>query len=287
MLQNELEDRLKAMTEHAEMHAYSVRQLIAQRSRMFKLLELVSTFPNLDIVGLQALLGAIERSKSQVLQDILALAINKAARDGFFVEFGACDGVLISNTFLLEKEFGWTGILSEPAKDWQASLKENRRCAIDERCVWSETGSQVEFAEYAKDGYFTESSVLKDEPAGEVVRTYKVETVSLVDLLRQHKAPKRIGLISIDVEGGEYEILKSFPFDEFTFEMACIEHHVDDEEVRIKNLLESHGYRQILRSISDFDGFYVPGNSDVLPYVGEVTPIGVLSSKRPHHDPSA
>jgi hypothetical protein len=39
--------------------------------------------------------------------------------DGFFVDVGANDGVHHSNTFLLEKEYNWKGILADPAKIWQ------------------------------------------------------------------------------------------------------------------------------------------------------------------------
>lgn len=49
------------------------------------------------------------QSVSQNYQDIWALwnTKNKQSNDFFFVEFGATDGTTISNTYLLEKEFGW------------------------------------------------------------------------------------------------------------------------------------------------------------------------------------
>jgi hypothetical protein len=53
-------------------------------------------------------------SKSEIFQDIFVLTVAREKRNGLFVEFGAGDGVSSSNTHMLEKEFGWTGILAEP-----------------------------------------------------------------------------------------------------------------------------------------------------------------------------
>ena len=65
------------------------------------------------------------KCKSQLGQEIFALIENDFKRDGFFVEFGATNGLELSNTHLLEKEFGWTGILAEPAKTWHEDLYKN------------------------------------------------------------------------------------------------------------------------------------------------------------------
>ena len=56
----------------------------------------------------------IRYSKSENGQDIFALLVSNFSRDKMFVEIGAYDGITFSNTYLLEKKFGWTGLLVEP-----------------------------------------------------------------------------------------------------------------------------------------------------------------------------
>ena len=50
-------------------------------------------------------------------------------RKGFFIEAGAYDGEMISNTLYLEKKMGWTGLLVEPNPDAFAELVNKRRRA--------------------------------------------------------------------------------------------------------------------------------------------------------------
>lgn len=208
---------------------------------------------------LMSILSALPKVKSeaQFMQDFFALVLNGGTRDGFFVEFGACDGRLISNTYLLEQTFGWTGILSEPGRNWHEDLRKNRNAVVDTRCVWSKSGETKEFSEF---------SINKDQskivglgaPVNESVETYQVPTISLVDLLKENNAPKRIEFLSVDTEGSEAEILSAFPFKEYEFGFICVEHHTLDEERSIRDILSKAGYKQILRSVSGFDGWYVP-----------------------------
>jgi hypothetical protein len=87
------------------------------------------------------------QSHSQLRQDLFVLNQLNFKKNGFFVEFGATDGVNLSNTHLLEKEFNWNGILAEPAKVYHKELFENRNCYIEKNLVWKNSKSKLIFIE--------------------------------------------------------------------------------------------------------------------------------------------
>jgi FkbM family methyltransferase len=200
-------------------------------------------------------------SKSQLGQDLLALIGSVAKKNGFFVEFGAADGVALSNSFLLEKGFGWSGILCEPNRSWHEDLKKNRSCTIEFRCVYSRTGELIGFSE----NYIGELSGITEftgnDHHGLINRTtdsYQVETISLLDLLAQHNAPKHVDFLSVDTEGSEFEILNAFNFSRYTFGAICVEHNYLENRPKVKALLEANGYRQVYPELSEYDDWFAP-----------------------------
>ena len=202
----------------------------------------------------------ISRSKSQLGQDVLALCVNGLSDKGFFVEFGATDGLKLSNTFLLEKDFGWNGILCEPAKVWQADLNRNRSCSIDARCVSSHSDRLVDFAE-SPDAELSTISEFRDQDSHVKSRqessSYQVKTVSLRDLLLTHNAPVKVNFLSIDTEGSEYLILEDFDFTEYKFDLICVEHNYTSNREKIYQLLTANGYKRIHAEFSQWDDWYV------------------------------
>ena len=74
--------------------------------------------------------------KSENFQDIFAMLVLQKQKNGFFVEFGATDGIEGSNTYFMEKTLGWSGILAEPGRCWHERLNDNRTAYISHKCVW-------------------------------------------------------------------------------------------------------------------------------------------------------
>jgi FkbM family methyltransferase len=205
-------------------------------------------------------------SRSQLGQDLFVLDRLNFANKGFFVEFGVCDGIKLSNTFLLEKEFSWSGIVCEPSIAYQDKLKKNRSCYIENKCVFSESGKNLYFTETRLgefsflNAYPPNDKVVGKEIANERMngKTYKVETISLNDLLQKYNCPKVFEYLSIDTEGTEYEIIKNLNFNKYISKIITIEHNYNEiERNKIYNLLTKHNYSRVLEEVSCWDDWYV------------------------------
>jgi len=205
-------------------------------------------------------LGQLKHSHSQLRQDIFVLSEVNFKRNGFFVEFGATDGLHLSNTYLLEHGFGWRGIVAEPAQIWHAALDKNRQCHIERRCVWSATESDLEFNQVKSAEYSTVSAFNTCDCHHYTRRKgtgYRVTTISLLELLSKYDAPAVIDYLSIDTEGSEFEILNSFDFNRYQFRVITCEHNFTPMRIKIHALLTSHGYTRKWEEISEFDDWYV------------------------------
>lgn len=199
---------------------------------------------------------------SQLKQDVAALVISNFKNNGFFVEFGACDGLHLSNTLLLEKKYNWKGILAEPSKKYNKELQKNRSVIIDTRAVYSHSGEILSFKETDNqldlsglELFFADDNHTKKRKAGTI---YEIDTISLMDLLSEHSSPKEIDFLSIDTEGTEFHILENFNFDLYQINFLTVEHnYIDYKREEIRNLMEKNNYTRILKDISQWDDWYV------------------------------
>jgi len=201
---------------------------------------------------------------SQLGQDFLAAACAEFRRDGYFVEFGATDGVLLSNTLTLEKTFGWKGILAEPSPQWRADLSRNRTCHIDNRAVWSTSGVELDFFDATSPELSTIGDFASNDNHNRTLATKeKVMTASLLDLLDEYQSPSFIDYLSVDTEGSEYEVLSVFPFEKYKFGLITVEHNFTPMREKLHDLLTMNGYKRILTAYSVFDDWYLPTSEKV------------------------
>ena len=243
------------MNEQAQQHAALFEAALVIRDRL-------ADNPNSGFVRfLYYCLVNAPQSSAQLLQDLFVLFTLGEKRNGYFVEFGATNGMDLSNSFLLERQFSWEGILAEPARSWHDALAKNRKANIDFRCVWKSSAEFVSFNETQMPEFSTIESFSYDDyhaPDRRFGQTYAVETVSLNDLLQFHGAPRAIDYLSIDTEGSELDILSQFNFDRYDVSVITVEHnYVDALRGGIHDLLSSKGYIHTCLELSRWDDWYV------------------------------
>lgn len=199
-------------------------------------------------------------SRSQIRQDLFALVATDFKRGGYFVEFGATDGYSLSNSYLLEKEFGWSGIVAEPGHMWHQELQANRSASISTACVWNESGSKIEFSEVTIPELSTANKFIGTDShanSRKISKTYLVDSISLNDLLIEFDAPTVIDYLSIDTEGSEFLILSNLDFSKWKFQVITVEHNYTEQRIEIYDLLTSKGYRRVCQEVSQFDDWYL------------------------------
>lgn len=205
----------------------------------------------------------VRKSKAQLFQDLWALWVSNERRGGYFVEFGAANGVFLSNTYMLEKEMGWRGVVSEPNPMFLDSIKANRDCEISTKCVFSSSGQSLKFLATPK-GEFSRLADVNPGDGHEPTRRatfteLMIESISLNDLLVEHRAPQCIDYLSIDTEGSEFQILEQFDFDRWDVRAITVEHNFMPMREALYDLLTSKGYRRWWPELSRFDDWYVKG----------------------------
>ena len=209
--------------------------------------------------------------KSQLYQDVFASFIIGNKFDKTFLEFGATDGIEFSNSYMLENRLGWKGVLSEPSPQWHESLRRNRKnTKIITQCIWSKSKETLDFFMSDAGVYSTLNDFVDVDknsmPENTALRkrngkVIPVKTITLNDVIDEHFNNITPSYISIDTEGSEYEILKSFNFVNYRPKLFTIEHNYTDLEIKIDDLMSENKYKRVFKNLTDFDAWYVCENT--------------------------
>ena len=158
----------------------------------------------------------IENNWSQSMQDMFVLSMLDGKRDGVYVEIGADQPRVISNTYLLENNFDWSGVSFELDAD--------------------------------KVTYF--NSIRKNKCLSEDATLYDYKS-----LFEERNYPKQIDYLQLDIDPAEGTLraLKALPLDDYRFSVITYETDVyssgadlQDEQIEI---LESHGYQLVAKNV--------------------------------------
>jgi FkbM family methyltransferase len=178
--------------------------------------------------------------------------INQKREDGTYLELGAWDGLVYSNTKFFQDTLSFNGVLIEPIQSTYTRLTQNRP---KDFCVNAAVAQEEGTAEY-----------LGDQPTAGISKTisnhmrsanhknshqYTVPTEPLSSILNKVQV-NYLDMFFLDVEGGEYEVLKSMNWDIPVY-IVCIELDGTNEEKdkKCRELLVDQGFFKMQRLCSN------------------------------------
>lgn len=202
-------------------------------------------------------------------------------KKGFYIELGANDGFTQSNTLRLELFHGWRGLLIEPVRSSFNNCLKNRslrRNAIVHAACVSDSYERetVELSLSEKNRFsklwaaplHVETTIVDplrhgqrfenvdDDGHHHVIEVAPARTLTAI--LDEVGAPRQIRLLSLDVEGGELEVLKGLNHRRYRIEWLVVE--TRDLDAVIK-LLSPSGFL-FHSALTDWDYVFRGPNGD-------------------------
>ena len=217
---------------------------------------------------------------SQDKQDsYLETNVFKGYKNGFYVDVGAHDGVSFNNTLYFEKNNNWTGINIEPIKSVFDKLVINRSDNINLNYAICNNDGETEF--YCNTNYTEMISGIKDtfhskhlerlerenKKMGSTTEVIKVNTRKLETIFDENKV-SHIQYLSIDVEGAEFEVIKSINFDKVFIDVIGFENNYNDASIPIIEYLQNKNF--VFFHESTLDIFMINKSSIFFKNIGEI-----------------
>ena len=180
---------------------------------------------------------------------------------GFFVEVGAYDGVVLSNTFFFET-IGWTGVLVEPDPAKAAQCRANRPNSRVFECAAVASSSTQNVTFYAVEGgevysttNMTDAHKKRLEAYGLAYAKTSVSAMTL-DAILQTAGATQVDFVTIDVEEGEIEVLRGFDIERWKPAAVIVETTTRFRKGEIRRYFVDHKY--VFRDALGINDIYVP-----------------------------
>ena len=169
---------------------------------------------------------------------------------GTFVEVGANDPILLSQTYRLE-QLGWSGILIEPLRECVDRLRSIRRARVYELAAGAPEDEGRQLPLLVAGALSTlKPSIVEDVRPSEI-RQVPVRTL---DSVLAEAGLDRVDFLSIDVEGAELAVLRGFSIARYRPRLILVEDDVHDLTKHV--YLTAHGYKLVRRTA--LNNWYVP-----------------------------
>jgi len=176
-------------------------------------------------------------------------------KDGFFIEAGADDFETDSNTLLFELQHNWTGILVEPNPTiFPKGFSKQRKVWGSSTCLAIQPRPHVSpFSQKVTMGGMAGLVSEADE------QSYDMQCFPLYSLILA-TGNRTVNYLSLDIEGAEFLVLKTIPWDKVDIEVISLEtNHVGEvfpgSQREVREYLEERGY--VMAATVEIDDIFV------------------------------
>jgi len=244
-------DNLSKQNLENKLNAYKIYQSIIQINQIPNIYQFPNTYLrgsiHQKIYELEKLLNLNEHFFSQAGQDkFINNSYFRSMKNGFFVEIGAYNGIDGSNCYFFEKFLNWSGIAIEPSPSQFLLLQKNRKCKCINKAV-AKKNEKIEFIDVIE-GY-TQMSGINNSSYQKTLEIIKkdlrtvldkkiIEAATFSDIVEYNYL---IDYLSIDVEGGEIDILESIDFNLYKIKVLSIENNYPNE-INYEKYLSDKGF---------------------------------------------
>ena len=192
-------------------------------------------------------------------EDLIISDLTKNIKNGFYVDAGCYHPLHLSNTYLLYKR-SWTGINIDISEFSIKLFNYLRPNDVNINSAVSNMEKEISFYYQKK---LSQLSTIKKEISNERmqgnIKEKKIKSLKLNSILNQSKFKNRqIDFLNIDVEGADFEVLKSLNFTIYEPKIICIEiMEKNIFESEIYNFLKDLNYKKIWSSKSSFNHIFL------------------------------
>ncbi|KAK7077529.1 hypothetical protein SK128_012523 [Halocaridina rubra] len=168
-----------------------------------------------------------------------------AQREGFFLEVGAFDGEESSSTLYLERELGFKGLLIEPSPiNWAKLVKKQRKSFLLNAALSpTTTAEELIFTGSGQQGHLVNAKSRQ---------SYPVKAFPLYAILQALNITF-IDVFNLDIEGFEFKVLNTIPWNEVKLGIMIVEHlNIPEPHEEVVKFMESTGYQKIHENHFDY-----------------------------------
>jgi FkbM family methyltransferase len=179
---------------------------------------------------------------------------------GYYVDVGCNDPIYHSNTWRFY-QLGWSGI----AVDGNKELIDKYHCIrprdIAGHALVSNRAEECDFFIDRNDPAksFIGRGIAAENSTNRVALKVRMRTVTLNQIVIDNRAPKEFDLLKVDVEGHDYQVIKSIDLDTYRPKIIMIESHEYGVENFMKTpmyvYLQSAGY--YLHSLAGYNAIFL------------------------------